>query len=105
MLTADHPAGDIWQHSAPSDLQLCGWCGEGSRAAFEELVARYRVPLLAYCGRLVGSDHAEGVLQRVLLKAWLALEEHGGQMTNLRAWLYRIAHNQAADHLRKGAQA
>jgi DNA-directed RNA polymerase specialized sigma24 family protein len=105
MLTADTPAGNGWQCGAPSDLELCGWCGEGSRAAFFELITRYRAPLLAYCGRLVGDDHAEQVLQRVLLKAWLALEEHGAEVTNLRAWLYRIAHNQAMDHLREAGQA
>jgi DNA-directed RNA polymerase specialized sigma24 family protein len=105
MLTAEHPAGNIWQHSAPSDLELCGSCGEGSRAAFSELVARYRLPLLAYCGRLVGADQAERILQRILLKAWLALEEHGDQVTNLRALLYRIAHNQAMDHLREPEKA
>jgi RNA polymerase sigma factor (sigma-70 family) len=70
-------------------------------AAFAKLAARHRGPLLAYCARLVGQDHAEDVLQQTMLKAWLAIEKQGVDVESPRAWLFRIAHNQAMDHLRK----
>jgi RNA polymerase sigma factor (sigma-70 family) len=89
------------RHRLASDLDLCGSCNAGSRAAFSELIERHRAPLLAYCGRLVGADHAEDVLQQCLLKAWVSLEGRGVDVSNPRAWLYRIAHNQAMDHLRQ----
>jgi RNA polymerase sigma factor (sigma-70 family) len=85
MLTAEPPAG------TPGDLN----------PAFSKLAMRHRAPLLAYCTRLVGPDHAEDVLQQTMLKAWLALEQQSVDVTNPRAWLYRIAHNQAMDHLRR----
>lgn len=85
MLTAEPPAG------APGVTS----------PAFSKLAMRHRAPLLAYCTRLVGPDHAEDVLQQTMLKAWLALEQQSVDVTNPRAWLYRIAHNQAMDHLRR----
>ena len=71
-------------------------------AAFAKLAGRApRPPARLLHARLVGQDHAEDVLQQTMLKAWLAIEKQGVDVESPRAWLFRIAHNQAMDHLRK----
>lgn len=62
---------------------------------------RYRGELLRYCRRLGLSDsRAEDALQHALLQAWLAIER-GVEVRQLRAWLYRIVHNTALNHVRR----
>jgi len=41
----------------------------------------------------------EDILQSTLLKAFEALEQ-GALVSSVKAWLYRIAHNTALNHLR-----
>lgn len=83
-----------------SDEQLVGYARAGHERAFEALVQRYRRQLLAYCRRLLLSDqHAEDALQQALLQAWVALRD-GGEVSEPRAWLYRIVHNAAVTALR-----
>jgi RNA polymerase sigma factor (sigma-70 family) len=43
---------------------------------------------------------AEDVLQDVFVRAYGALRNDGREM-NVRAWLYRVAHNRCIDHLRR----
>jgi RNA polymerase sigma factor (sigma-70 family) len=86
--------------AAQSDERLVALVGQGHERAFEALVLRYRRPLLRYCARLGLSDsRAEDVLQHALLKAWLALTR-GGQVRELKPWLYRIVHNAAISSVR-----
>ncbi len=72
----------------------------GTLAAFAGTSERYRAPLRAYCVQIVGSAHADDVVQQTMLKAWRALTEDGTEVADLRAWLYGIARNQAMDFLR-----
>ena len=82
------------------DERLVALVREGSAAAFEEISARYRRRLHAYCVRLVGPAHAEDVVQQALLRAYLSLRRGDLRHVALRAWLYRIARNCAIDLLR-----
>jgi RNA polymerase sigma-70 factor (ECF subfamily) len=81
----------------------------GSRAerAYLELVREYERAILNYLFRLVGDrDTAEDLTQETYLRAYRALErmELGDSSAGRRrAWLYRIAHNAATDHLRRTA--
>lgn len=77
------------------DERLVVLAGRGSEAAFETLVQRYQRPLLAYCRRLLLSDsRSEDVVQQALLAAWTSLQ-NGAEVREVKARLYRIAHNQA----------
>jgi RNA polymerase sigma-70 factor (ECF subfamily) len=68
-----------------------------AEAAFAELVAPLRGPLLAHCYRMLGSvQDAEDALQDALLRAWRALPSFDAGRP-LRPWLYRIATNVCLD--------
>ncbi|HTU31869.1 MAG TPA: sigma-70 family RNA polymerase sigma factor [Solirubrobacteraceae bacterium] len=83
------------------DARLTALAAEGSEAAFEAIVQRYRRDLLAYCSRLLLSDgRAEDAVQQALMCAWTALRG-GAEVEHLKPWLYRITHNQAISTLRR----
>ena len=73
-----------------------------SRAAFERLLGTLRPKLHRYCARMTGSViDGEDVLQEAIVKALQAYDE---TVENPEAWLLRIAHNAALDHLRRKAR-
>jgi RNA polymerase sigma factor (sigma-70 family) len=82
-----------------SDERLVALAREGHERAFEAIVKRYRRPLLSVCRRMVPEARAEDVLQQAFLSAWSALRR-GDQVTDLRAWLFRIVRNAALSNLR-----
>jgi RNA polymerase sigma factor (sigma-70 family) len=83
-----------------SDERLVALVHAGHEPAFEALVHRYRRPLLRYCRRLCPSEgRAEEVLQQALMNAWVALRRDC-EVREVRAWLYRVAHNAAINAMR-----
>ena len=67
---------------------------------FKEALPALRPDIHRYCSRMMGSViDGEDILQITLMKAFEALER-GDEVTNLRSWLFRIAHNSALDFLR-----
>ena len=73
----------------------------GDERAFEELYRRYRSPLYRYCASMVGSpEEGEEALQAVMLSAYRTLSEPRREIA-VRPWLYRVAHNQCLDALRR----
>jgi len=84
-----------------SDEQLVSSFRGGSEDAFRAIHDRYRVRLLAYCRQMLsGSPHdAEDVLQDVFVRVYRALRAND-RPVQLRAWMYRIAHNRCIDQLR-----
>lgn len=73
-----------------------------ARAAFDALVSGVRPDLHRYCARMTGSViDGEDVVQEALAKAYYGLPMVT-EVTDLRGWLFRIAHNKAIDHLRRG---
>ena len=77
-----------------ADADLVRRARDGDDRAFEEIVRRYRAPLIRYSARHVGRDHAEDVTQHALTRAALHLRDDPRPI-HLRAWLYRVAHNAA----------
>lgn len=73
-----------------------------------ELVSEYQTAILNYIYRLVGDrEMAEDLTQETYIKAYRALgrlELGEDAAARRRAWLYRIAHNAATDHLRRKAR-
>ena len=76
-------------------------CQADDRDAFSCLYARYHGPLKYYLRRLLDSPQtADDVLQTVWLKVLTGIK----QLRNLelfRAWLYRVARNEAFQRLRR----
>jgi RNA polymerase sigma-70 factor (ECF subfamily) len=72
-----------------------------ARADFDALVADVRPQLLRYCARMIGSAvDGEDIVQEALAKVYFRLPQLG-HVENLRAWLFRVAHNKALDYLRR----
>ncbi|MEM7352287.1 MAG: sigma-70 family RNA polymerase sigma factor [Acidobacteriota bacterium] len=72
-----------------------------ARAEFDQLVETIRPELHRYCSRMTGSViDGEDVVQDALAKAYYALASTPA-ISNMRGWLFRIAHNKAIDHLRR----
>jgi RNA polymerase sigma-70 factor, ECF subfamily len=75
-------------------------CQLGEPMAFDELIREWEARLLYYLRRLVPQEaDAWDALQRT----WLAVfrdVRHLKEPRALRAWLYRVARNQAANHCR-----
>ncbi|MBD8019765.1 RNA polymerase sigma factor [Brevibacterium gallinarum] len=74
---------------------------DGDIRAFEELVARYQVPLLAFARRTLGdAAEAEDVVQDALLSLWhnaCAIREAAA----IKTWIYRLVANGCFDVLRQ----
>jgi RNA polymerase sigma factor (sigma-70 family) len=88
-----------------SDDQLLALFRAGSDEAFGVLHDRYRQRLFAYVRQMLSScsrQDSEDVLQDVFVRAYGALR-HDEREVNVRAWLYRVAHNRCVDHLRRPA--
>ncbi len=73
---------------------------EGDLDAFERLVERHGEVVVRVARRMVGPGEAEDVGQDALLRAFHRLGDFRGDAP-FRAWLLRITHNAALDHLRR----
>jgi len=86
-----------------SDEQLVALFRAGSENAFEAIHDRYRQRLFAYVRQMLSAhsrQDAEDVLQDVFVRAFGALRSDDREV-NVRAWLYRVAHNRCIDYLRR----
>lgn len=71
------------------------------RQAFSMIVETYSEPLYWKIRHIVlDHDDADDILQNTFLKAWQALGSFQAK-AKLSTWLYRIAVNEALDHLRR----
>jgi len=74
---------------------------ESRNYAFNLLVRQYQRRLYNFIRRMVTDhDETQDVLQNVFLKAWTNLDGFRAD-SQLYSWLYRIAHNESLNHLRK----
>lgn len=73
---------------------------KGDREAFAQLVLFYNEALYRWVARLTGNSHAaEDLVQDTFVRAYQAITRLR-QDTNLKAWLFRIAHNAYANWVR-----
>jgi RNA polymerase sigma factor (sigma-70 family) len=90
-----------------SDEQLVALFRAGNDDAFGVLHERYRQRLFAYVRQMLSAtsrQDAEDVLQDVFVRAFGALRADRREI-NVRAWLYRVAHNRCIDYLRRPVPA
>ena len=86
-----------------TDEQLLALFRAGRDEAFRVIHDRYRQRLFAYVRQMLWTgprQDAEDLLQDVFVRAYGALRADARDV-NLRAWLYRVAHNRCIDHLRR----
>lgn len=73
---------------------------QGDRDAFAQLVMFYNEALYRWIARLTGNSHAaEDLVQDTFVRAYQAITRLRPD-TNLKAWLFRIAHNAYANWVR-----
>lgn len=88
--------------TAVSDAELVQGALAGSQEAFRELVVRFERPVYSLLVRMVQDGMtAEDLAQEVFVKAFRRLGTYDPQW-KFSSWLFKIAHNTAIDHLRKG---
>jgi len=98
LISADSPAPE-----ATADGFLLQRIGVGDPTALALLLNQYWGPLVVYVGRTLDSrDQAEDVVQETFVRIWERREQWKPE-GSLRALLYQIAHNLAADHRRRRA--
>lgn len=69
---------------------------------FNTLMETYEVPLRRYTTRILkDQDAAKDVVQNTFLKYHQHFAENGAPCKEPSGWLYRVAHNQAVDYIRK----
>jgi len=84
-----------------SDEQLIERCARKDAEAFEELLRRYRGPLLGFIfGMVRDFGAAEEVFQDTFLKIYDKADTFR-EGSRFRTWLYAIAANRARDELRR----
>lgn len=95
------PGPRIIAWSRIGDEALAGRAAAGDEAAFAVLYERYQGPLLGYCRSiLLDAEDAGDATQSALEKALRALPRREPGRP-LRPWLYRIAHNEAINIVRR----
>ena len=77
---------------------------EGNEDAFRQLFNSYRAKLYTYIFKITESkETSEDVVHDVFLKIWTQREKLP-EINNLNAYLYKMAHNQAFNGLRRKAK-
>ncbi len=90
-----------------SDEQLARRAVDGDERAFGAIYRRYQQDLYRFCLAIVGSPQdAQDALQNTMVKVLRALPGEERSL-ELKPWLYRIAHNESIELLRrrKGTEA
>ena len=84
-----------------SDERLARRAVGGDERAFAAIFRRYHQPLYRYCLAIVGDpEDAQDALQNTMIKVLRALPGEEREI-ELKPWLYRIAHNESIDLLRR----
>jgi RNA polymerase sigma-70 factor (ECF subfamily) len=84
-----------------SDKELIACIREGQEVCFDDLFGRYRSKLFFYLRHFVGSrEEAEDLLQNVFVKAYEKFDTFDARRA-FSSWIYRIAHNEAVNYIKK----
>src|SRR5918998_2284159 len=87
-----------------SDERLTKRAVSGDDGAFGAISRRYHQSLYRFCLAIVGNpEDAQDALQNTMIKVLRALPGEERRI-ELKPWLYRIAHNESIDLLRRRRQ-
>jgi RNA polymerase sigma-70 factor, ECF subfamily len=85
-----------------STLDALRRASRGEADALDRLYRQYAPGVFAYVRRMLRNDYdAQDVTQQVFVKLTTTLDKYDARRAGFSAWLLRIAHNAAIDHLRK----
>jgi len=85
--------------------EILAFGGEDAARRMETIVSQYETALLRYAGRILNNPlAAQDVVQNVFIKLFRSLGAGAGPIAELKAWLYRVTHNEAVDHVRREAR-
>src|SRR5689334_6865546 len=100
-VSARPPAAWRPLYSVLGDERLARLVSDGNEQAFAPLYERYYQQLYRYCRSIVHDDlDAQDALQSTFASAFAALRK-SQRDAPLRAWLFRIAHNEAVSVIRR----
>ncbi len=87
-----------------TDEQLVKIIREKDQELYSEIIKRYQTKLLHYLRKFIyDPDKLEDVLQVVFIKSYRNL--YGFNINKkFSSWIYRIAHNEAVNHLKKNSR-
>lgn len=84
-----------------SDNDLIAFIRKKHRETYQEIVRRYEKKLFSYLYRLVrNKEEVEDILQNVFVKVYKNLDKFD-QEKKFSSWIYRIAHNEAINFLKR----
>jgi len=88
-----------------SDQQVIGQILSSQTELFSILVERYQQKIFSYTLRLLNYNQqdAEDAAANAFLKAYISLASYNSSL-KFSSWLYRIAHNEAVNLIRKNSQ-
>jgi RNA polymerase sigma factor (sigma-70 family) len=87
-----------------SDDRLAQRAVKGDERAFAAIFSRYHQSLYRYCLAIIGNPQdAQDALQNTMVKVLGALPGEERRI-QLKPWLYRIAHNESIELLRRGRE-
>ena len=93
--------GNIMQ----ADFALVQRAQANDRAAFNEIVLRYKSKVYNYIHRMVASaSDAEDLTQETFVRAYVSIHSFQSR-ASLNTWLFRIATNQCIDYSRRNKKA
>ncbi len=83
-----------------TDSQLVEHLQRGEDATFDELMARYKRPVVNFCYRLLGdANDADDVAQEVFVRVYQRIGEYRPR-AEFSTWLFALARNACIDRLR-----
>jgi RNA polymerase sigma-70 factor (ECF subfamily) len=87
-----------------SDSELVKIIIKKNPESYREIVKRYQRKLFVYLYHLVGNkEETEDILQNVFVKVYANLKKFKTRK-KFSSWIYRIAHNEAVNYLKKRSQ-
>src|SRR5947209_19531444 len=94
------------EESRPGEVaQAVARAKQGDRAAIRFLYLRYADNIYGYARSIVRNDHdAEDIVQQVFTRMMTAIQSYEQRSVPFSAWLLRITHNMAIDHVRRRAR-
>jgi RNA polymerase sigma factor (sigma-70 family) len=90
------------RHEDATDESLMARVQGGDTGAFQQLVRRHTRGLQHFARRMLrDADEADDVTQEALLRVWQHAARWQQGRVQFTTWLFRIAHNQCIDRLRR----
>jgi RNA polymerase sigma-70 factor, ECF subfamily len=83
-----------------TDEQIASLVQKGETNAFSFLIEKYQEKIKRYIKRFVQGEEIEDICQNVFLKAFSNIQSFNTKL-KFSTWLYRIAHNEMVNSLKK----